>query len=232
MAGESLTMTQDEFDAKIAEAVDGLKKNRDELAKEAKSAKAALKNYEGVDPEEFRRLKDAAAQADLKKAAAEGDFNTLKAQLVENHGKELAGRDTKIGKLTKALEKRLVQAELRKAIADNKGLPDMADLLVEHGSKHVRVRETDDDFEAFVADEKGNPLYSDGAGTPMNIGAFVAQNLMTKYPRAFEGTGSSGGGASKSSDRVAGSPKVVAAGDQRAFIQNVAKIASGEVEVR
>ena len=66
----------------------------------------------------------------------------------------------------------------------------------------------------------------------MDVGAFVEQDLMTKYPRMFEGTGSSGGGASKSSDRVAGTPKVIAAGDQAAFLKNVDKIAKGEVEVR
>lgn len=230
MAGESKTYTQEEFDAMLAEQLDGLKKNRDELAREAKAAKASLKSYDGVDPDEFKSLKTAAAAAEEKRAAAAGDFASLKTQMADAHKKELDARDVKLAKYDAALKQRLVHDELRRAISEHKGLADMQDLLVEHGAKHVRVRETDDGFEAYVADDRGNPRIADGSGTPMGIGDFVKSTLVAKFPRAFEGSGSSGGGATKSSGGAAGVTRI-AAGDNKAFLDNLDGIASGKVEV-
>lgn len=208
----------------------GLKRNRDEALKEARAAKAKLAAYDGVDAEEFKRLKDAAAEADRKKAAAEGDFKALEKQLIDKHGQELGAKDKQIEKRQKALERRLVDAELTRAIAAHKGDPD---LLLNYARQFVRVKETDDDFEGFVADEKGNPRIADGKGTPMTFDTFVSEHLMVKFPRAFEGTGSSGGGASKSAAAGGGGAvKVVPRGDNKAFVQNVDALADGTAELR
>ena len=193
-----------------------------------KAAKAALAKYEGVDPEEFKSLKQAAAEADRKKAAAEGDFKSLEKQLVEQHGKELATERAARAKAEAAVEKRLVQAELTRAIAKHRG---DSELLMPIASKFVKVRQTDDDYVAYVVDEQGNPRIADGKGTPMDFDQLVEQVLLPKYPRAFDGTGSSGGGATKSSGSAAGA-RVVAADDNRGFIANLEGIAKGEVEVR
>ena len=241
MAGEAKTFTQEEFDAMIAERlsteVAGLKANQAEALKEAKAAKAALKNYDGIDPEEYKALKAAAAEAEEKRAAAAGDFETLKKQMIEagakkektlidQHTRQLSERDAKEAKLTKSLEKRLVQAELTKAIAAAKGDPD---LLLPYAERFVRTRETDDDFEAFVVDGSGNARVADGKGTPMTFDMFVEQDLMQKFPRAFDGTGSSGGGASKSTGG-AGGAKNIPAGTAWGK-DDIAKIASGAITV-
>ena len=231
MADEPKTYTEEEVAARIAEVEKGLKANRDEALKEAKTAKARLAAYDGVDPDEFKKLKSAAEEAERKKAAAEGDFKSLEKQLVDRHSVELAAKETAIGKLTKAVERRLVQAQLATAIAKAGGKPSMTELLVLDGARHIRVRETDEDFEAFVADEKGLPLVADGKGTPMTVDLFVEQNLKAKYPDAFNGSGSSGGGASKST-AGGGGVRVIAAGDDQAFLANLAEIASGKAEVR
>ena len=221
--------TQEEVDAMIAEQTAGLKSKADELLSEAKRAKNALRDYDGVDPKEFKRLKEAAEQAERAKAAADGDFKALEKQLVERHTVELSGRDTKITKLSKALERRLIDAELIRAITEKKGEPD---LLLPYARQFVRVREVDDDFEGYVSDERGNPMVSDGKGTPMDFGSFVEQRLMTKFPRAFDGTGSSGGGASRTAASGGGGQhKTVSASDHGAFISNLAAIATGKVEV-
>jgi hypothetical protein len=221
--------TKEQVDAMIAEQVTGLKQNRDEVLREAKKAKDALKSYEGVDPDEFKRLKDAAAEAERKKAAAEGDFKALEKQLIDRHAAELAQVQGRTSKLQSALEKRLVQAELTKAIARHRGDPD---LLLPHAAQFVKVRETDDGFEAYVADEKGNPRIADGKGTPMDFDQLIEQVLVPKYPRAFDGTGSSGGGAAKSGGVASTGARVVSADDPRGFIANLEAIAKGEVEVR
>ena len=230
MADSEKTFTQAEMDAAITEATSGLKANRDEVLKEAKRAKDALKNYEGIDPDEFKRLKTAAEEADRKKALAEGDFNTLKAQMADRHAKELEARDGKVTKLTKALERRLVEAKLAEALAKHEADPKLLPLLQLEGRNHIRVRETDDDFEEFVADEKGNQLVADGKGTPMTVDDYVSTTLKTMYPGAFKGTGSSGGGASKS-NAGGGGDSVIARGDNRAFINNLEAIAAGKVQV-
>jgi hypothetical protein len=223
---EPKTYTQDEYDALVAEK-EALKKNRDDTLTEAKRAKKALADYEGIDPAEFKRLKQAADEAEQKRAAAAGDFETLKKQLVENHTKEIGAKDSKIGKLTKALERRLIQAELTKAIAAKKGDPE---LLLPYAERFARTKETDDDFEAYLVDASGNPRYSDGQATPMSFDAFVEQDLMAKFPRAFDGTGSSGGGATKSAPGGGGTRRI-APGDNAAFLANLDKIVSGDVEV-
>lgn len=225
------TYTQDEVDAMLAERLAtetaGLKQNRDDVLKEAKAAKAKLAAYEGVDPEEFKRLKGAADEAERKKAAAEGNFASLEKQLIEKHGVEMSKADSRAAKLQKALEYRLVQAELQSAIGKHRG---DADLLMPIASRSVRMRETEQGFEAYVADEQGNPRIADGKGTPMSFEDLVTQELLVKYPRAFDGTGSSGGGASKSTGS-AGATRVIPAGDNDAFIANLADVASGKTKV-
>ena len=72
VAGESvaLDLTAPEVVAAIKAEVEketaGLKGNRDELLKEAKAAKAKLAAYEGIDPEEHKRLKAAADEAERR----------------------------------------------------------------------------------------------------------------------------------------------------------------------
>ena len=240
MAGEAKTFTQEDVDAMFAERlateVAGLKANQSELQKEAKAAKQRLKDYEGIDPEEHRTLKAAAVEAEEKRAAAAGDFATLKKQmeeagakkeksLIDQHTKQLGERDAKETKLTRALEKRLVQFELAKAIAAKKGDPD---LLIPHAEKFVKTRETEDDYEAYVVDGSGNARVSDGKGTPMTFDLYVDE-LAQKFPRAFDGSGSSGGGASKSNGG-AGGAKNIPAGTAWGK-DDIAKIASGAVTV-
>jgi hypothetical protein len=225
------TYTQEDVDAIIAEK-DALKANRDEALTEAKRAKAALKAWDGKDPAKYDALVAASEEAEQRKAAAEGDFSKLRDQLVEKHSSELSAKDKRMGKLEAALNRRLVQDELRKALV-GKADPTMMELLVEHGSRFVKVRETDDDFEHYLTDGKGNQQFSDGQATPMTIDLFVDQSLKSKFPGAFLGSGSSGGGASKSTaGGGGGNPKVIAAGDDRAFFANLKGVASGDVTVQ
>lgn len=230
VAGEEKeTYTKAELEAALAETTAGLKANREEALREAKQAKAALKNYEGVDPEEFKRLKAAATEAEQKKAAAEGDFNALKKQLLDQHASEKQGLEKKISKYSAEIEKRAVQAALIEAITTEKG---NAKMLLPYAKQFVRVRETEDGFEAFVADDKGNPMIGDAQGAPMTIKQFVQATLKTEFPGAFEGTGSSGGGATKSNAGGGGSSKTITSGDGQDFLKNVDKIATREVTVK
>lgn len=212
------TYTQDEFDAVISER-DKLRAKKDELLQEAKDAKAALKAYDGLDPAQAKALKKAADDAEAAAAAARGDFSAREKQLIEANKKELDVLGAKITKRDQVIQRRVAQDELRRAIVKAGG---DADLLLPHATPFVRVRETDDDFEAYL-EEKGQPLVADGKGTPLSFESFVVERLKPKFPGAFAGTGSSGGGATRSSASGAGA-RVIPAGQTwtKADIDDVA----------
>ena len=69
--GSAKVFTQEEVDAMVAEANKSLEANRNTILEEAKRAKEALASFEGVDPKEYKRLKDAAAEAERQKAEAD-----------------------------------------------------------------------------------------------------------------------------------------------------------------
>lgn len=227
---EPKMFSEEEYNEMVAQR-DAVKLKNQEVIREERKLKEALKAYEGLDPEKYKQLETAAAEAERKKAAAEGDFKSLESQLKTLHKQELDGKEQRIGKLTKAVEKRAIRAELQAALVKAKAMPDMLDLLVERGERSARMKETDDDYVAYIADDKGNQLVSDGSGTPMDFDTFVEQKLKVQYPRAFEGSGSSGGGATKSAPSGGGS-KVITSGDNSAFIANLADIAAGKTQVR
>jgi len=227
--------TQEEMDAKVAEANSGISANRDKAMDQAKTHKAALdamtERWGDLDPENVKTLLAEKAALDRKAAEGKGDWDTLEGQLKEAHGVELGKRDAREQKLMKQIERSLVTSKLTTAIAAHKG---DADLLLPHARQFVKTRETDEGFDAYVVDAAGNPRFSDGQGTPMTFDQLVEGTLIEKYPRAFEGTGSSGSGASKSAAGGGGSQstKNIAEGDNAAFLANLEGVATGEVAVR
>ena len=224
--GEKETYTKEEFAAALAEQTAGLKANQGDLLKDVKATKAKLAAYDGIDAAEYKTLKQQAAEAEQKKAAAEGDFTALKKQLLDQHGVEKAALEKRISKYDTAVNKRAVEAALISEITAAEG---NAKMLLPYAKQFVRVRETDDDFEAYVADEKGNPMIGDAQGAPMTIKQFVQATLKTEFPGAFKGTGSSGGGATKSSAGGGGSKTAQADGSD--FLANVKGIADGTVKL-
>jgi hypothetical protein len=78
--------------------------------------------------------------------------------------------------------------------------------------------------------DDGQPMLKTRPGTPVE--KFVAEDLKGMYPEFYEGSGSSGGGASRSVAGGAGSQKVIAADDGAAFLANLEGIAKGTVAVR
>ena len=228
--GGAETFTQEQMDAAVEAGKAGLVANQTALMDETKEAKRALAAFDGFDANEYKRLQDAEAEAARKKAEGEGDWTKLEENLVTAHGLELQSEKDRTAKAMQSVDDSLVVAELTRAIAAAKG---DVKLLLPHARKYVHTRETDDGFEAFVVDEKGTPAFSDGQGTPMTFDQLVETRLTVDFPRAFEGTGSSGGGASRSSaggqGRIAGT---IAAEDGDSFMDNLEGVASGKVQVR
>lgn len=225
--------SEEAFNAAVAERIAaetaGLKTNKDEVLKELKAARAKLAAYDGVDPEEHKRLKTAAEEAERKKAAAEGDFKSLEQQLVTKYEKQIAAEQAEKARYAKAMEQHLIDAAIAQELAKHSDTPK---LLMPHLKAQVKVQEVDGEFVARVVDAQGTVRIGKGQGSsPMSIAELVEEmKTSDEFAPAFRGSGSSGGGASKSSGSAAGA-RVVPAGDNAAFLANLDGIAKGTTKV-
>lgn len=216
----------------------GLKASQQTALDEAKTAKRIagdLKSAWGdLDPVAVKALIAENKARNTKTAEGEGDWKALEDQLrgeMANmstaHEAQVATMKAREMKLMDSVEKNLVTAQLTSAIAGHKG---DADLLLPHARGMVKVRETDDGFEAYVADPAGNPRFSDG-GKPMTFDELVSGSLIEAFPRAFDGAGGGGSGASKNAGGASGAGQIDT-GDNQAFLNNLEGIAKGSVAVR
>lgn len=219
---------EDAVAAKVKEVNAALEANRDTILKEKKALERRLKDLDGIDPEEHKALKTAAEEAEKKKAAAEGNWKALEQQLQERHTKELGKREDRIKGLSAALERELIDAAATRAIAAEKGA---VDLLLPHVRTRMRVVEEDGSYVAIVVDEKGNQRIGEKDGTKMSAEELVREMKSgEKYARAFDGSGASGSGASRS-EAGGGAVRSIPSGDDKAFLANLDKIAKGDVKV-
>lgn len=230
LADGTEVFTQAELEAQVTERNKGLEANHTKAMDQLKAAQrdlAAMKeSWDGLDPKEVRALVTASQEGEKKKLKDKGDWDGREKQLTDAHAKDLAAVNGKLQKATGAVRKALVTAKLAEAIAGKKG--DVG-LLLPHAERFVDVKETDEGYEAFVTDGNGHAAVADGKGTPMTFDMLVEGELMKKYPRAFDGPGASGSGASKSAGGAGGAAKTIAADDNSAFLANLDGIAKGTV---
>lgn len=186
------------LDADVAKRMDTTGLNT-ALEKERKNNKVLAEAQKawtklGKAPEEVEKslgeLKAALAKAQEGKDGA-ANFEKLKADLESGHANALKERDTVVERMRGSLHKHLVEAEATAAIAELKG---SAVLLLPHVQKHVKVIEEGGHFLARVVDAEGDPR-GNGKGGFMTIREFVTElKKDTNFARAFEASGSSGGG--------------------------------------
>jgi len=146
----------------------------------------------GKSPEEIQALIEAQRKAEEDKALKGGEFEKLKQQIIDQHKGELGKKDERIQTLTKSLERRLIDADATAAIADAKGVPA---LLLPHVRAATRVVEDGGDFKVQVVDAAGNPRVN-GGGEFLSISDLVSEMRQSDvFGRAFEPSGTAGGGA-------------------------------------
>lgn len=76
------------------------KKNKLKAAEEKTVAlEAKLKQFDGIDPEAVKALLNEKKEAETKKLEAKGEWDRLKAQMAEEHGKEKSALMTKLGEM-------------------------------------------------------------------------------------------------------------------------------------
>lgn len=192
--------------AVLKRSLENAKKERTEaktaLAKELEAAQERMK---GFDPDEYAALKKERDEREIQSATKKGEFEKLKAQLLERQQTELAAKDQLNKAMRSSLESYLVDSEATRAIASAKGVPE---LLLPHVRAQVRVIEDGGRFAAKVVDRDGNPRIGDANGEPMTINQLVAEMRQSEiYGRAFEASGASGSGASQSRSAAGGGQK-------------------------
>jgi len=229
--GEPKTYTQEEVDAMVAARNAALERKANELLGEAKKAKDLLKNYEGFDPAEFKRLQDAAQEAERARATAAGDFKALEQQLVTKYETSLKSVEQEKSEMQRAMEAHLIDAAAANELARHSDTPR---LLMPHVRAMMKVVKEDGQFAARIVDQNGNVRIGKGAGTtPMTLSELVDEMRSNpEFAPAFRGTGSSGGGAPSRSTASGGSGvKHIPAGDNAAFLANLKGIATSQVTV-
>ena len=191
----------------------GIKRNRDEALSEKKKLQDRLQAFGDLTPEEAQRLRDLEKGLKEKKAKDEGDFASLKEQLVAEHKKEIEKRDAHATKLEKALDRVAIDDAATTAIAKLEGRPT---LLLPHVRRYLKRVEEGDDFKVIVVDDKGNPRVSGTNGDLMTVDQLVAE-MKTKdeYAGGFKGSGASGSGAGGSGPVATGDKILITRADGR-----------------
>lgn len=172
--------------------VKGLKTALEKERRAARDAMAKLKQYEGVDPEEYQRLKEAAEKAEEERRRKEGDFEALLKQHQEKHAKELGKKDERITMLTRALESALIDAEASKAISDEGG---SVVLLLPHVRGRARMVEEDGTFRVEILRTDATPMMGDKGERATFKDLVKELKASDEYGRAFASSGASGGGS-------------------------------------
>jgi hypothetical protein len=234
-----LDIDGDDSEARIAALKTSLDKAYGERDETKKQLRAIAEQFKDIDPAKARDALTKIRELDEQTLLDKGEFDTLKKQLLDQHENEkkqllekhvgeVKTRDDRIGKLTSALERRLVDAEATTAIAEAKGAPI---LLLPHVRSQIKVVEEDGEFIAKVVDGQGNPRIGDAAGKPMSIPQLVDEMKKSdQYARAFDASGAGGSGA-PSTHGSSGGARVISANDQAALNNNLADIASGKAVV-
>ena len=186
----------DNFVAKDqVEDVSGLKSALQKERENNKGLNSQLRQLkdqvDGVDVEEYNRLKELEQKAEEEKAKKAGEWDKLRGQMTEKHNEELAKRTTREKALLAALEKKTIDAEAIAALNELKG---NVTLLLPHVKNHVQMVEEDGAFVARVVDDAGNPRVN-GEGKFLTVKELVSEMRdQETYAKAFDNTMKGGAG--------------------------------------
>ena len=173
--------------------LDALRRKNAELLAEAKRAKSALKQYDGIDPDEYAQLKEAQEHAEQERAKAAGDFEAYKAKL----DKKLSEKDALIADLSKRNENTWREREALAAIA-------------KHGGNVTLLRGIVSGALAVEADGDGYSVHATVDGEKLSPTDYVARlKADDEYAGAFSGTGVGGQGSKPANEQPGGIGKLI-----------------------
>ena len=186
---------------------------RDQAKKKAKDLEGKV--FDDDTRAEYYALKAAADKAEETRAKKAGEFETLKQQLTDKHGKEIKDRDAKISNLSERFKRTVIRAEFGAATdyfsgaESSKTIFDV-DMAIGYLGKFVSVEDVEDDpdgFRVVVKNPKGNTILgADGNPAPFAqaIGELIA--ALPNKDRILRGSGRTGSGSSGGSKQGGSAP--------------------------
>jgi len=192
------------------EDVKGLKSALSSERTTREAAENKLKSFEGLDVDKARdALSKVEEMANWKpEDKVKEQIAVLKQQIEDKHRGELTKKEDEVSMLTKQLQKKMIDSDAIKAIAEHGGSPKSASVLLYPIRELTRMRKTDSgDFIVEVIGNDGNPRISPASGStsPMSISELVVEMKSNDaYAPLFDGTGASGSGAVQSSTTKTG----------------------------
>lgn len=210
---EAKTYTQEEVDAVLAEKLAGVKAEDDpafkKLWKEAKDAKAQARELAAKVTEMEHLTK--AEKAGITSTELDRIRQEIRVDVEKSLAEQFADYPT-------------LKAENRSLKLDNVVKAEMARNGVRPERIEALYRLSQDEFDLT---EDGKPMVKSKLGTPVD--KYITGDLLRMYPELFLGSGSSGGGATKSSGG-AGGVRTISIADMTKG-DNLAKVARGELVV-
>lgn len=173
---------------------------RQKAKAEADDLRKQLEARQGIDPDEYKRLKESAEQAEQERARKAGEFDKLKDQLVTRYQADIEARDKKLAEADKRLRDMLVgrafaeATELFGPSGKTIYVPRAAERIF---SEYVRVQ---DDGSLAVVDANGDIILDPRTARPKPFAEAMGK-LIESLPdkdyhlrgSATTGSGSSGG---------------------------------------
>ena len=216
------TFTQEQVDALITERNQALEANRDEVLAKLAKAKNQAKAFDGLDATEVREKLAMLTELEQQSKAKQAGFTDEQLRKLRDDVRA----DLEKEYLPYKISAETLGEEVRTLKLDN----EVKKLMTVQGVRGERVdalfRLTAGEFDLT---EDGKPMLKNDP--TREVGKYVAEELSKQYPEFYVGSGSSGGGASKSAGAAGGRVRTIAAGDNAAFLANLEGIASGEVTV-
>ena len=210
-----------------AEDVSGLKRNHAELKLDAQRLRDKLKAFDGMDPEKAKAALDAQAKAEEDKQKQAGNWDQLKAQMVQQHTQALDAVRGDLKKRDAFIERLLIENEARKHL---EGPAVSVDGMLPHVVSQIRVKAVGDGWTSVVVNADGVERVK-ADGTAFSVGDLVKEmSGEEKWAFGFKGTQANGSGG-RGSGNQSGNVKTIPAGDPTAFLANLEGIAKGTVTV-
>ena len=187
------------LDTDLQEEKASILANKNELLAEKKRLQAEADRYKDIgDPEAARKALAKVKEIDEQTAAAEGNWEKLKTQMVTDHQKELDKLKKEKEELIQSVNFLAVDAEVARLMSSDEELRGASDLLLPMIRANVRAKQdpTTKKWGAEVLKD-GGPRVVGTEGKPMALRDYLIECKADPIlSRAFDGTNSSGGGAS------------------------------------
>lgn len=192
---------------KSAEEERGLVAKRDELLGKVTSYKERLTQYDGVDIDEYAKLKKRMAELDEKNLMDKGQFDELLSKKEQEWQDKYGDLEGSYGQLLEQVKTKERDTAILSAVGDKGDGDTILDIVKSRGL--VKAIDKDGELVLQVTGIDGKELES--------VGDLIKEmEASDKYKRLFNASGLSGSGAHTSTTTATNDPKVFGAARMRA----------------